>query len=139
VCGGRTPDEDPSCRDDTPSPRVRADVDGRLRSISTDPRASVGPALEGLGTGHHRKPATGDAQRLLYAGAGTRPSHSADVERDPQLAGLPYLLSTLRRERELELVEFEFAETALERTGSATRLRPALGGRRNVLPMGSPL
>jgi hypothetical protein len=36
--------------------------------------------------------------------------NSADVERDPHLAGLPYLLSTLRRERELGLVEFEFAE-----------------------------
>jgi len=35
----------------------------------------------------------------------------ADVERDPQLAGMPYLLSTLRRERELGLVEFEFFET----------------------------
>jgi hypothetical protein len=42
------------------------------------------------------------------------PVHSADVELDPQLAGLPYLLSTLRRERELELVEFEFAETTLD-------------------------
>lgn len=38
----------------------------------------------------------------------------ADVERDPQLAGLPYLLSTLRRERELGLVEFEFFETPAE-------------------------
>ncbi len=35
----------------------------------------------------------------------------SDVERDPQLAGSPYLLSTLRRERELGLVEFEFSET----------------------------
>jgi hypothetical protein len=39
---------------------------------------------------------------------------STDVEQDPQLAALPYLMSTLRRERELELVEFEFAETPLD-------------------------
>src|SRR5258707_3355889 len=39
---------------------------------------------------------------------------SGDVERDPQLAALPYLLSTLRLERELGLVEFEFAEATLD-------------------------
>jgi hypothetical protein len=39
---------------------------------------------------------------------------SADVERDPQLARAPYLVSTLRRERELELVEFEFTETSAD-------------------------
>jgi hypothetical protein len=36
---------------------------------------------------------------------------NTDVERDPQIARLPYVLSTLRRERDLGLIEFEFSET----------------------------
>ena len=40
--------------------------------------------------------------------------HNSDVELDPQLAGLPYLMSTLRIERELGLIEFEFAESPMD-------------------------
>jgi hypothetical protein len=42
--------------------------------------------------------------------AGRTEVSGSDVERDPQLAASPYLLSTVRRERELGLIEFEFSE-----------------------------
>jgi hypothetical protein len=59
--------------------------------------------------------ATENLQLATPSGCFTLPRNatasSKDVEHDPQLAALPYLVSTLRRERELELVEFEFAES----------------------------